>query len=155
MIISERKGAREGRGATKYISPPPSHTLFFVYVTYSAIVQKFDHVQGLFDVRDLLFEPTSPLRQVAVHIAVLPTEIIAGGTRYGRNVDREGERGRKSQKKARALSRDNANLWRYTHARASWNALRTLSTAASGPPRYSSTSFCGCGVDGWTDRWMG
>lgn len=49
------------------------------------------------------------------------------------------------------MIRDNANLWRYTHARASWNALRTLSTAASGPPRYSSTSFCGCGEDGRTD----
>jgi hypothetical protein len=54
-----------------------------MYVTYSAIAQKFDHAQGLFDIRDLLFEPTSPLRQVAVHIAVLPTEIIAEGARWG------------------------------------------------------------------------
>jgi hypothetical protein len=43
-------------------------------VTYSAIAQKLDHAQSLFDIRDLLFEPTLPLRQVAVHIAVLPTE---------------------------------------------------------------------------------
>ena len=60
------------------------------YVTYSAIAQKFDHAQGLFDIWDLLFEPTSPLRQVAVHIAVLPTE---------NNRKRRRERGRKGQKK--------------------------------------------------------
>ena len=30
-----------------------------------------------------------------------------------------------------------------TYARASWNALSTRSTSASGPPRYSSTLFCG------------
>jgi hypothetical protein len=82
------------------LAPSLPHPFYSSYVTYSAIVQKFDHVQGLFDVRDLLFEPTSPLRQVAVHIAVLPTEIIAGGTRYGGNViekEREVEKVRKRQ----------------------------------------------------------
>jgi len=63
-----------------------------MYATYSAIVQKFDHAQGLFDIRDLLFEPTSPLRQVAVHIAVLPTEITAEGAWWcGDVLGREGE----------------------------------------------------------------
>jgi hypothetical protein len=57
-------------------------------VTYSAIAQKFDHAQGLFDIRDLLFEPASPLRQVAIHIAVLPTEIIAGGGVGTRLIDK-------------------------------------------------------------------
>lgn len=73
--IRSEKSERKLRGDKMDIAPPQP----FVYVTYSAIAQKFDHVQGLFDIRYLLFEPTSPLRQVAVHIAVLPTEIIADG----------------------------------------------------------------------------
>jgi hypothetical protein len=56
---------------------PTTLRVMCMSVTYSAIAQKFDHLQGLFDIRDLLFEPMSPLRQVAIHIAVLPTEIIA------------------------------------------------------------------------------
>ena len=48
--------------------------------TYPAIAQELDHVQRLFDIWDLLFEPASALRQVAVHIAVLPRgQAIAKG----------------------------------------------------------------------------
>jgi hypothetical protein len=68
---SEKEGERKVEGQQNgWMDVAPTS---FVYVTYSAIAQKFDHVQGLFDIRDLLLEPTSPLRQVAVHIAVLPT----------------------------------------------------------------------------------
>jgi hypothetical protein len=87
-MINDRseKSERRLKGQQKWTSPP---TAPLVYVTYSAIAQKFDHAQGLFDIRDLLFEPTSPLRQVAVHIAVLPTQIIAEG---GGDVIEGGER---------------------------------------------------------------
>jgi len=47
------------------------------WLTYSAIAQIFDHAQRPFDIRNLVFEPAPPLCQVAVHIAVLPTETNA------------------------------------------------------------------------------
>ncbi|KAI0270676.1 hypothetical protein BC834DRAFT_841474 [Gloeopeniophorella convolvens] len=79
---------------------------------------ELDHAERLADVRDLVLEPAAALRQIAVHVAVLSVPRSAPRTHI-------------------------AKRGRGTHARASWNALRTRSTATSGPPTYSSTSFCG------------
>ena len=79
MIVSLER-VRECREGRQNGRRRPTPFLAYVYVTYSAIAQKFDHAQGLSDIRDLLFEPASPLCQVAIHITVLPTEIIAEGT---------------------------------------------------------------------------
>jgi hypothetical protein len=78
---SEMKEKRKLRGDIMDRGPTP---LPFRLVTYSAIAQKLDHAQSLFDIGDLLFEPTPPLRQVAVHIAVLPTETNIAEGRWGR-----------------------------------------------------------------------
>jgi hypothetical protein len=56
-------------------------------------------------------------------------------------------KGQKSQKRARVGTLD-TRICGDTHARASWNATRTLSTAASVPQRYPPRHSVGVG---WTD----
>jgi len=40
-------------------------------LTHSPLIQVFDHIQGFLNIWNLLFEPSSPLRKVCVHVPVL------------------------------------------------------------------------------------
>jgi hypothetical protein len=81
------------------VAPPP-------HVTYSAIAQKLDHAQSLLDIRDLVFEPTPPLRQVAVHITVLPIETNIAERRWEDDIDETKDQRARSGKAACAARND-------------------------------------------------
>ena len=43
-------------------------------LTYSPLIQEFDHMQSFLNVRDFFLEAPSSLRKVGVHVSVLPAK---------------------------------------------------------------------------------
>jgi hypothetical protein len=50
------------------------HATDLIINAYSSLLQIFYHAEGFLDIRNLIFEATSPLCEVLLHVAILSVE---------------------------------------------------------------------------------